>query len=278
MAALSTTQGAALAGTRLQSKAQRARPSARMAMSPMAVLAAGKKPAQATGKNFRRPPPPYSPNSRVNPTTPQPVLTPGKDIKATQFTADLGFTKKQIAVGFTKSNELFVGRAAMLGFSAALIGEVLTGVGPLHQLGYEFHESLFDVEWEILGVIALNVIAAFLPAKGKFIPDDEELVERPKGALQDPSISALDWKRFLGISGKWGFTKENELFVGRMAQLGFAAALLGEALTGKGILGQIGLETGLPLSETEPLLLAFVALTATLALSPSGSGKFVDEQ
>lgn len=33
-------------------------------------------------------------------------------------------------------------------------------------------------------------------------------------------------------------------FVGLVAQLGFAAALIGEFLTGKGPLGQIGLETG----------------------------------
>lgn len=31
-----------------------------------------------------------------------------------------------------------------------------------------------------------------------------------------------------------------------MAQLGFAASLIGEGLTGKGILGQIGLEVILP--------------------------------
>lgn len=42
----------------------------------------------------------------------------------------------------------------------------------------------------------------------------------------------------------------------RVAQLGFAAGLIGEALTGKGILAQFDLETGLPLYETEPLLLA----------------------
>ncbi len=42
----------------------------------------------------------------------------------------------------------------------------------------------------------------------------------------------------------------------RVAQLGFAAGLIGEAITGKGILAQFDLETGLPLYETEPLLLA----------------------
>ena len=69
---------------------------------------------------------------------------------------------------------------------------------------------------EILAVIALNVVAALLPAKGRFVPDESELEERPKGALQDPSISLLDWKRFFGVS-KFGFSKENELFVGRWA-------------------------------------------------------------
>ena len=116
--------------------------------------------------------------------------------------------------------------------------------------------------------------------------------------------------------------QENELFVGRVAQLGFAAgmlraaarqaagrvrpallllqamamedphahlpaclsplpfccaALIGEAITGQGILGQIGIETGLPLSQTEPLLLGFIAFTLFAAVN-EGSGKFVDEK
>merc|ERR1711924_441581 len=90
--------------------------------------------------------------------------------------------------------------------------------------------------------------------KGKFIPDAEESEERPKGALQDPTISILNPGKFFGIDGV-GFTKANELFVGRMAQLGFAASLIGEAVTGKGPLAQFNLETGIPLSEAEPLLL-----------------------
>jgi hypothetical protein len=69
--------------------------------------------------------------------------------QATQFTADLVVAKPTIALGFTKQNELFVGRAAMVGVAAALVGEVLTGSGPLAQLGYEFHESVADVEIEV---------------------------------------------------------------------------------------------------------------------------------
>jgi hypothetical protein len=42
-------------------------------------------------------------------------------------------------------------------------------------------------------------IAAFLPAKGKFVPDEEEELARPKGALQDPSISLANPKKVLHL-------------------------------------------------------------------------------
>lgn len=205
------------------------------------------------------------------------VLTSGKDIKAQQF--NIGLTEKQsvkVALGFTKSNELFVGRMAMLGIASSIIGELLTGKGAIAQLGFETGLPVTDIDGAILALIGFNLIAALLPTKGKFVADEDELEERPEGVLQDPSISVLDYKRFFGING-FGFTKENELFVGRMAQLGFAISLIGEALTGKGILAQFDVETGLPLNETEPLLLFFIAFTLFAAIN-EGSGRFVDEE
>lgn len=119
-----------------------------------------------------------------------------------------------------------------------------------------------------------NLLAALLPAKGKFVPDEEELQERPKGPLQDPRISILEpkvrappgvaagreWERggkvtdklteakhrqssapahvqcvcpppsllqkFFGVKG-FGFTKENELFVGRQATEGWPGEAAG---------------------------------------------------
>lgn len=41
-------------------------------------------------------------------------------------------------------------------------------------------------------------LAAFLPARGRFVADEVELEERPKGPLQDPRISLLDPKRVRG--------------------------------------------------------------------------------
>jgi photosystem II 22kDa protein len=145
----------------------------------------------------------------------------------------------------------------------------------LSQLKFETGVPITDLDGIVVGLIAFNLIAALLPASGKLVLPEEELKSRPDGALQDPTISILQPKRFFGFSG-FGFTKENELFVGRMAQLGFAAALLGEAVTGLGPLGQLGLETGIPLNEAEPLLLLSIAFTLFAAVN-EGSGKFVDE-
>ncbi|QDZ18757.1 chloroplast photosystem II protein PsbS [Chloropicon primus] len=181
-----------------------------------------------------------------------------------------------VSLGFTKSNELFVGRMAMLGFAASLVGEILTGKGALAQFDIETGLPLMDTEPLVLGLAAFNLFAAFAPGKGKFIPDAEESSERPAGSLQDANISILNPGKFLGIEGV-GFTKANELFVGRMAQLGFAASLIGEAVTGKGPLAQFNLETGIPLSEAEPLLLFSIIFFALTAVN-EGTGKFVDEE
>lgn len=37
--------------------------------------------------------------------------------------------------------------------------------------------------------IGFNLIAALLPTKGRFVPDEEELAERPAGPLQSAKVS-----------------------------------------------------------------------------------------
>lgn len=56
------------------------------------------------------------------------------------------------------------------------------------------------------------------------------------------------------------------------------ASLLGEAITGKGILAQLNLETGIPIYEAEPLLLFFILFNLLGAIGALGDrGKFVDD-
>jgi photosystem II protein len=115
---------------------------------------------------------------------------------------------------------------------------VLTGKGALAQFGYEVGLDTIQVDWFIVALIGFNAIAAILPTSGTFVPEEQEaLKERPKGSLQDPKITIFTPKKFFGIDN-FGFSKANELFVGRVAQLGFAASLVGEVMTGKGPLAQ----------------------------------------
>ena len=209
------------------------------------------------------------------------VLVPKKGTvrPAQQFKVNLtGVQSKKasgfdVTLGFTKANELFVGRLAMLGFSFACLGEIITGKGAIAQLGFETGISPVDADGLILGLIGFNLIAAFFPASGKFVVEQEEEAaassKEKVGFFKDG-----DDKLF---KGGFGFTKDNELFVGRMAQLGFAASLIGELYTGDGPLGQLGLETGIPLNEAEPLLLLSIVFTLLAAINP-GKGKFVADE
>ena len=73
------------------------------------------------------------------------------------------------------------------------------------------------------------------------------------------------------------FTKANELFVGRLAQLGFAASILGEVVTGKGALAQLNIETGIPVTEIEPVFILGVLLLLLGAINPRNGRFFNDE-
>ncbi|CAI5501699.1 unnamed protein product [Closterium sp. Naga37s-1] len=174
--------------------------------------------------------------------------------------------------GFTKANELFVGRVAMLGFAASLLGEAVTGQGILSQLNLETGIPITEAEPLLLFFIAFTVLGAIggLGDRGRFVDDE------PAGPLVNPG----SFKSALGLSEDgplFGFTKANELFVGRMAQLGFAASLIGEVVTGRGALAQLNIETGLPVWELEPLLLASIAFFFVAAINP-GTGKFINDE
>lgn len=64
--------------------------------------------------------------------------------------------------------------------------------------------------------------------------------------------------------------------MGRLAQLGIAFSIIGEVVTGKGTLAQLNIETGVPITEIEPLILFNVIFFLIAAVNP-GTGKFVSD-
>ncbi|GAB2224345.1 hypothetical protein Droror1_Dr00005100 [Drosera rotundifolia] len=176
-------------------------------------------------------------------------------------------------IGFTKQNELFVGRVAMIGFAASLLGEGITGKGILAQLNIETGIPIYEAEPLLLFFILFTLLGAIgaLGDRGKFVDDP------PAGPIIAPGKGI---KGALGLKEGgplFGFTKSNELFVGRLAQLGFAFSLIGEIITGKGALAQLNIETGVPINEIEPLVLFNVAFFFFAALNP-GNGKFITDE
>lgn len=160
-----------------------------------------------------------------------------------------------IQFGFTPKNEVWVGRMAMLGFVASLVGESVTGQGALAQLSAELGTNVQQTTAVLLGMTLVNTAVALRPKPSSELSDAEqaartELQDRPEGPLQSPTISLLDPKAFFGYS-EVGFTEANELFVGRVANLGFLMSIVGEWFTGKGALGQLQTETGLPVTDIE---------------------------
>jgi photosystem II protein len=144
---------------------------------------------------------------------------------------------------FTRRREIFMARTAMAGFLSLQVGEILTGEGFFGQLN-----AITGWPKPVLGVfllvtVANNAITGLHPRSPTFSAENQaDIGKRNKlGAAQ--------------FISKPGFTKRNELNLGRLAMCGWAAALIGEALTGKGPAGQLGLQMESPLVRGGSLVL-----------------------
>jgi len=140
-------------------------------------------------------------------------------------------------IGFTPSNEVLLGRLSMLGFGSAVVGEFLSGQGPLAQLGYELGLQQEQVGIFLAGLIGFNLVASLLPNSATFKQQPQQQ-DFAAGPLQDPTITLLQPAKFFNVTN-WGFTPQNELFAGRLAALGMVAAIVGELVTGLGPVGQL---------------------------------------
>ncbi|XP_074279319.1 photosystem II 22 kDa protein, chloroplastic [Silene latifolia] len=201
--------------------------------------------------------------------------TPAKKVEKTKLKVEDGLFGTSGGIGFTKENELFVGRVAMIGFAASLLGEGITGKGILAQLNLETGIPIYEAEPLLLFFILFTLLGAIgaLGDRGRF-------VDEPTGLDKAVIPPGKGIKSALGLKDRgplFGFTKSNELFVGRLAQLGFAFSLIGEIITGKGALAQLNIETGVPINEIEPLVLLNVVFFFIAAINP-GTGKFITDE
>ncbi|EFJ45419.1 hypothetical protein VOLCADRAFT_94261 [Volvox carteri f. nagariensis] len=141
---------------------------------------------------------------------------------------------------FTRRREIFVGRIAMVGFFATCVLEILTAnhLGPIRQVQMWTGMDTATITAMLMGIVIYNALGGLGPWSPTFSPENlRDVARRPTGP---PSVlvNPLNLGKLLGISG-WGFTKRNELFHGRLAMLGFAAAVVGELKTGRGALSQL---------------------------------------
>ncbi|XP_068662328.1 photosystem II 22 kDa protein, chloroplastic-like [Aristolochia californica] len=201
---------------------------------------------------------------------------PAKKVEKAKPKVEDGIFGTSGGIGFTKQNELFVGRVAMIGFAASLLGEAITGKGILAQLNLETGIPIYEAEPLLLFFILFTLLGAIgaLGDRGQFVDDPPTGLDKAVIPPGKNIRSALGLKEGGPL---FGFTKSNELFVGRLAQLGIAFSIIGEIITGKGALAQLNIETGVPISDIEPLVLFNVAFFFFAALNP-GNGKFVTDE
>lgn len=175
-------------------------------------------------------------------------------------------------IGFTRANEILHGRMAMVGFFASVIGDYVDkGVGPLELASIETGLSNSQII-DLVGFITLiNVIIASLPNSATFHREELEQLEQDIGPLQDGRITIFDPLRFFGVDNKFGFYTKNELFVGRVAMIGFAISVAQDLLNGEGPLTELSGEIHVNAMYIASGIVAWAMLMATTAISNSNS-------
>jgi photosystem II protein len=121
--------------------------------------------------------------------------------KATKVVKREVASEQALKLGFTKTNELFVGRLAMLGVASSLIGEVITGKGAIAQFAGEIGATTTEVQVAVWAIALFNLVAGVLPTSQTFVPEEQEAQKQsPPGALQDAKITLLTPRKFFGVS------------------------------------------------------------------------------
>lgn len=160
--------------------------------------------------------------------------------------------------GFTKENELFVGRVAQLGFAASLIGEAITGKGALAQ--FDFETGAWAIRELVCGEGGAQRGWGGRQCCCSGLRRAREA--RPVCGCVMCKAAAAGHRCINACPCVWRLLQAERLLVALpgMAPAGRTAARCRPA--------------GLPLSETEPLLLFFIAFTLLAAIN-EGTGEWV---
>ncbi|KAL4442748.1 hypothetical protein ABPG77_006742 [Micractinium sp. CCAP 211/92] len=124
-----------------------------------------------------------------------------------------------LAPSFTRRREHNVGRIAALGMSLGLVGELITGAGPITQLHYELGIPTNILYALILGAGAFGLIGINKDVSATYSKRNQQDVAR----RADPVNPFKQPRKFL---------VQNEVFVGRIAMAAFLGACVLEYLWG----------------------------------------------
>merc|ERR1719473_2430993 len=148
--------------------------------------------------------------------------------------------------GFTKANELFTGRLAILGFAGVVIEDFLTGKGAIAQTDSELGLQIWETGALLIlqiGIIAGLAFFGFATGGQPF----RDLYPEEARVQYEPKDGEPFWRQLFGLAEEgpiFGFNANNELLLARLAMTGFAVTTLVEATTGRGPLEQLGFELG----------------------------------
>jgi photosystem II 22kDa protein len=130
-----------------------------------------------------------------------PFPTPQFELPSIEFGE---ISLSNLSLSISKTNELFLGRVAMIGLSASLIGEILTGAGPLGQLGYEAGSPIAP-DWFVLLLLLGNLVPPLLPTTQVFVSEQElaeiERMRQEVAAELSALASASGGRRGSGSNG-----------------------------------------------------------------------------
>lgn len=161
----------------------------------------------------------------------------------------MGLDGSQGVFGFTPFAEMFVGRAAMLGFASAMTVELATGGsgGALAQLGLmvdgEANVGLATAIASVAGAATLiGTFQTFAKAQGKELTPAQVDGYRRFLNLREPEEVEAEEAAVRAMSSDMQnliYARGVEISNGRWAMIGFLWAIVAEAATGHGIVFQL---------------------------------------